>query len=892
MKAMKFVYTLFLSLLMLGLGSCMEEMEVNGGEQKVDGLRLSLSVSASDVISPLTKATAADANTINDLNILVYNKDNNNLAKGLYLTDNGLNGLSVEKDTEEKAVNYDIALQNGSYRVRVIANAGSDLSTMSFDEINDLSYGVTTNLPKMVMSASADNVSVSGGRGSVVLSLKRIYAMISVSVNTTGLTNRTITPTKVSLHQVPAYGKLFTKNLIPVNPSASDYIENVEEIAFASPNNNVSSMKDNAVFFMYENMQPEGTCLRQNGEYVEAYKTPASLGTTPTKDPASVSKDKTCSYIQVEADYIDDSGTGTITYRFFLGGGLPKEVCTNFEVERNTRYNVTLNLSGKGGVDEASWRVTTDIMGLIVPHDAYVGYRVGAESRIYIDVNSDIDKNGWALSFQSGYDVINLKNASLQQDESGYYLSVGANETNVSDRAQRTGIYTITPPGNIAPKTVSVTQVIRIVDPIAFYKRASNVETVNVKVRQFYEDKNPKRFDLLKSIGAWTVTIENGDWFSIHKNSDNAQETVSGKTIEGAGGEITFDYTPNSATSTSRYGCILVKYHNNICEHRIYLRQGYTDTNLGTDVEWSLYNLKSAFTEVSYPTSTGYFFMGGITGDTDKDLSWNSRKLFNEYPFHPYKPAYNISNSNWVSANDYPAYFRQKSGGGNMVNSATTSTWGYKPVSSNRNAVLSRKQGPCPNGYVMPTYQDFVKLRDASINGSILPYVGYIYDDNPSKGWKWGEDGNARIIDSDPVEACNPAKGTLLVRKDNLANVFFSYGKGILDCSIAGSSLASVASGVNEIGVGERRNQEGRDRKGHLVFRDGYEGSDKYYYGASYWSGTPSPESDTNVEYIKFWYSLSQSAPIYVSIPTWNSNNGSGTRNDFGSFVRCIKVNR
>ena len=77
MKAMKYIYALFLGLLMLGLGSCTEETEVNGGEQKVDGLRLSLSVSASDVISPLTKASATDANAISDLNILVYNKDNN-----------------------------------------------------------------------------------------------------------------------------------------------------------------------------------------------------------------------------------------------------------------------------------------------------------------------------------------------------------------------------------------------------------------------------------------------------------------------------------------------------------------------------------------------------------------------------------------------------------------------------------------------------------------------------------------------------------------------------------------------------------------------------------------------------------------------------------------------
>ena len=33
MKAMKYIYALFLGLLMLGLGSCREETVVNGGER-------------------------------------------------------------------------------------------------------------------------------------------------------------------------------------------------------------------------------------------------------------------------------------------------------------------------------------------------------------------------------------------------------------------------------------------------------------------------------------------------------------------------------------------------------------------------------------------------------------------------------------------------------------------------------------------------------------------------------------------------------------------------------------------------------------------------------------------------------------------------------------------
>lgn len=346
MKAIKYIYALFLGLLMLGLGSCMEETEVNGGEPKVEGLRLSLSVSASDVISPLTKASADNANAINDLNILVYNKDNSELAKGLYLTGTGLNGLSVDNNEERKAVKYDMILPNGSYRVRVIANAGSNLTSKSFDEINNLSYEMSGNLPKMIMSASSDDVSVSGGKGSAILSLKRIYAMISVSVNTSGLKDRTIKPLKVSLHQVPTTGKLFMNNLIPKNPSPSDYITEADMIEFSNPVENISSMKDNNIFFMYENLQPDGVCLQENGKYVEAYKTPASLGTTPIKDVATVEKDKTCSYISVEAEYSEMGATGKIVYRFFLGDN----AFTNFAVERNAHYNVTLNLTGKGGL--------------------------------------------------------------------------------------------------------------------------------------------------------------------------------------------------------------------------------------------------------------------------------------------------------------------------------------------------------------------------------------------------------------------------------------------------------------------------------------------------------------------------------------------------------------
>ena len=545
MKAIKNIYALFLGLLMLGLGSCMEETEVNGGEQNVDGLRLSLSVSASDVISPLTKASATDANAISDLNILVYNKDNNRLVKGLYLTGAALNGLTVNNNEENKAVNYDIALQNGSYRVRVIANAESDLSAEPFDKIDNLSYGTLDNLPKMVMSASADDVSVSGGKGFAILSLKRIYAMISVSVNTSGLKDRTIKPLKVSLHQVPATGKLFMNNLIPANPSPSDYITEADMIEFSNPVENVSSMKDNSVFFMYENKQPDGVCLLKDGKYVEAYKTPASLGNTPIKDVATVEADKTCSYIRVEAEYSEMGASGKIVYRFFLGD----DAFTNFAVERNAHYNVTLNLTGKGGVDEASWRVTKDFNWDFTVDDIYIGYRIGSISDIQVKLPTD---HGWFDNCTWSVEGSNREDFQIgAYDKNTNTIRVITKKTNISSKDHITNTVTITATGKDGKsisKTVTVNQVIRLVDPIAFYKKWDNRELVKVKVREFNKEK--RKYEILNSIGPWTATITAGDWFTL--STDDGQSVVgTSKSVTGTGGDIVFNYKPNSSTGSS-----------------------------------------------------------------------------------------------------------------------------------------------------------------------------------------------------------------------------------------------------------------------------------------------------------------------------------------------------
>jgi hypothetical protein len=808
------------------------EKKIGGGDQEVEGLRLSLSIAASDVISPLTKAPATDANAINDLNILVYNKDDNSLVKDLYLTNSELKGLSVANDSEVNAIDYDVALQNGSYRVRVIANVGS-LSNKSFDEIDRLSYAVTsTNLPQMVMSASSDNVSVSAGKGSAVLSLKRIYAMISVSVNTSGLKDRTIKPLKVSLHQVPATGKLFMNNLIPANPSPSDYITEVDMIEFSDPVENVSSMKDNSVFFMYENKQPDGVCLLKDGKYVEAYKTPASLGTTPIKDVATVEADKTCSYIRVEAEYSEEGARGKIVYRFFLGD----DAFTNFEVERNAHYNVTLNLTGKGGVDEASWRVTKDFDWDFTVDDIYIGYRVGSKSDIQVKLPTDhrwFDDCTWTIKGSSNTDFeIGAYNKSTNT------IQVTTKNTNISSKDHITNTVTITAKGKdgkSVSKTVTVNQVIRLVDPIAFYKQWDNTDLIKVKVREF--NKGKRKYEILNSIGPWTATIAAGDWFTL--STDDGQSAVGTlKSVTGTGGDIVFNYKPNSTTkgaTDNRYGAIKVTYHNNRCEHMIYLRQGYADTQLLDDgATWSLFNCSGYNVVTEYPTQSGVFYQGS-RGNTF---------------YEPWKVVYGQKHPKWnpISESD----MRNKYSG----------KW-------------YQKQGICPQGYIVASRDDYALIKSRSEDGTLFTYSGYVYDDscpieNTPYGWYWDTNGNAKIEDN---SNSNPAKGTLMVRKEgDPINIFFSYGKGVM----TKHGDFPEDTGIDEIGVGLLNYEQGilqyPENKNH------------HRYGAFYWSGTPKDNlvGSTNQYWIDMWYSLKQNVPL--SVGEYNLNHG--------MFVRCVKSER
>lgn len=826
MKKIKYIQTILLVVLVtLSCVSCSDEIEKNSTTTGAGNVQLSIGVAGAPVITPTTKSQASEADEVSNLNILVYDMDN---GGSICDVSRYYDGTELTLTVNQPAT-YSLAITSGSKRICLIANAGdlrNDLTTS--DALDNKYYDLDNQNPSKVMFADLGTMNISTTQTTLSGELVRIYSMVSVNVDTKGLDGVTVTPKSVTLKHVPSKGYLKSSNKIDGSDVAC--VVDGEKINFFSkPEKNVFSSQ--GVVFMYENMQGTNNYTELSaGDGTD--KTPPSLGSIPTKNTDAVKKDRTCSYIEIDADYINNntggSGSGSIKYRFFLGNNSTD----NFDVERNCHYKVTLKLSGKGGADEGSWRVEKDFKREFSVDDIFIGYRMNSKSDIEVKLPTEdswfngclwtVTPNGKANEYFTlgGFD----KNTNT--------VAVFAKKTNINSRNYNSGEVTITASkeGVEVSKTVKINQVIRLVDPIAFYKKWDNVEPVTVTVREF--TKAEKKYKTLNSIGSWSVTIESGDWFTISKDGKSTSRGVN--QITGTGGDIVFTYTPTSTTGsnrTNRYGSIRVKYHNERCEHVIYLRQGYADTKLlnSSDATWSLYNCIGNNQVTSSPTQSGFFFQGGS----------------NSPCYNPWDVTYLNTHEEWKPKS--PTEMRED-----------RLKWDNNNV------------GPCPSGYIVPSSKYYSDIKTATESETLLAYGGYVYDDScpiedTPKGWKWNSLGNAEIEDN---INCNPAKGTLLVRSDgDPINVFFSYGKSVLKHTgnELESSLAPEDTGIDEIGIGYL---EG----GKLLYNN------ENRYGAFYWSGSKDV-SDTNMKFIDFWYSLNTNIPINVGTSNTNS----------GMFVRCIK---
>ena len=130
--------------------------------------------------------------------------------------------------------------------------------------------------------------------------------------------------------------------------------------------------KDFRPIFMYENTQ--GKYNVKNTDHVTKY--PA--GITTVADAKNRDKNFKYSYIELEADYkLRQNNTvkigGKIIYRFFLGA----DATSDFNVEGNGYYRLTLSLSGFGGAKEDG---KIDAKGNLVVNNKDLSWRVDMQT--------------------------------------------------------------------------------------------------------------------------------------------------------------------------------------------------------------------------------------------------------------------------------------------------------------------------------------------------------------------------------------------------------------------------------------------------------------------------------------------------------------------------------
>lgn len=275
-----------------------------------------------------SKAKAADESLLKDVNIYVVNSQ----------------GAVVFYHYIEEPSNVKADIFSGqSFTVYAVANAGRRLMAASEAEIMQLEMDLgMTGGDVLPMSGKYGPAILSDGC-SIVVPLTRSVAKVELNGDMSGLNDDvSIKVKQVRLRNVPVKGSFFGQDRIEELSGAKDG----EPLKFGDAD---AGFPDGICFYMPENMQ--GTLLPGNTSQKDKVWPQGSLY-------AGI-----CTYVEIVADYESDKKEGEIVYRFYLGA----DAYSNYDVQRNTRYIVTVSFKGDGGIDENSWRVDVEDLDDVIP---------------------------------------------------------------------------------------------------------------------------------------------------------------------------------------------------------------------------------------------------------------------------------------------------------------------------------------------------------------------------------------------------------------------------------------------------------------------------------------------------------------------------------------------
>ena len=248
------------------------------------------------------------------------------------------------------------------YHLYTVANTGAafDAPTRE-DDLQSCRLAVDYALMESLgipMSSSCCTVAVSGDSMSVPIELRRLFARVTFGAEESPGGGASFSFNSVRLRQVANSVLPFadgSRASVPSDVSDGD--------ALSAADLQAVNAGGTAVFYVPENMQ--GTLLETNSDPWQ--KVPDRIG----------GLGGLCTYVEAASDYSGSSMTGSVVFRFYLG----MDNCRNFDICRNTGYNVTL-IPGNDPGSVSSWKLDADLSAAVslalvktdASSDDYVGY--------------------------------------------------------------------------------------------------------------------------------------------------------------------------------------------------------------------------------------------------------------------------------------------------------------------------------------------------------------------------------------------------------------------------------------------------------------------------------------------------------------------------------------
>lgn len=288
-----------------------------GGEGEYREVLLEI-VSGDDPRDATRSSIVSDLRNLNTVDIFVY--DSGVLRRSLCTSRNPAGGTSA-------SVTMKLIIGN-IYDIVVVANNVNHEPPASLNAVlYDMMYepdGMSSMLENGVPMAGRATVTVSKSTSCINVELTRLAAMVILMVDDSDLTEGNIEFTSAKVRQMNAVCPFFSDGVA----NAGDGVVNGD----IATDNDLYMLNHGwaPVFFILENRQ--GTLLPGNTDPDK--KTPSEL-VKKGKDP------ELCTYIEICGIYTKRNGSippVPFTARFFLGS----DACTNFDVNRNWIYEITL----------------------------------------------------------------------------------------------------------------------------------------------------------------------------------------------------------------------------------------------------------------------------------------------------------------------------------------------------------------------------------------------------------------------------------------------------------------------------------------------------------------------------------------------------------------------